>query len=270
MRIPVELLSTHPVHRLTVLAFSFTLALPGALRAQVKCSLGRQPSSTYVGFCIGQREVPVRVELEPSASASGLWRGKTSDTTGYRALVALDTVGRVYRDVRGWFRLVSLTYGRDSLWYEFSLDSLVTPTEADLQVLQRARTYLADSSHWSHADDGDIAKVAILFFENPDLARGGYCATGSRRTLVCELYHASIEVTGEYWWGSPTMNAIRAAVTAEDAPGLRHPLMQFNGSPTTTLRDVQRVIDVAIGYVKERRSCNVQYWVWGERPCRQR
>jgi hypothetical protein len=159
---------------------------------------------------------------------------------------------------------------RDSLWYEFSQDSLVSPSDQDLLILQRARVYLADSAHWSHVDDGEVEKVAAEFFQKPSLARGGYCLTGPRRTLLCALYHASIEVRGEYWWGSPAINAIRAAIIAQDTVRLRHPLMQFNGATTTTLRDVQRVIDIALGYAKERRSCAVQYWIWGDQPCRER
>jgi hypothetical protein len=156
------------------------------------------------------------------------------------------------------------------MWYEFSQDSLVKPTEEDMQILQRVRTYFADTTHWSHEEDGEVEKVMARFFNDPSLSRGGYCDAGPRRTLVCALYHASVEVRGEYWWGSPSVNVIRAAIMAEDTPRLRHPLMQFNGAPTTTAKDVQRLIDVAIGYAKERRSCALQYWIWGDQPCRER
>lgn len=270
MRIPTGVPSCRSPCQLALLTLGLGFFAPGNIGAQVKCSLGRQPSVNYLGVCIGQKNVPVRVELEPGASSSGLWRGRTSDTTGYTVLVAIDTTAHVYREFRGWFRLVEFKQERDSLWYRFAQDSLVRPTDQDLQVLRSARAYLADSIRLSHADDGDVEKVAAQFYEKPELARGGYCNTGSRRTLVCALYHAQIEVTGEYWWGSPAMNMIRAAIMVEDTPRLRHPLMQFNGAATTTIKDVQRVIEVAIGYAKERRSCSLQYWVWGDQPCRER
>lgn len=247
------------------------LALPpGTVNAQVRCALGRQQSTAYVGFCVGQKDVPLRVELAPAPDAAGLWRARTSDTTGYTVHVALDTAAQVYREFRGWFRLLRVTQSRDSLWYEFSQDSLVMPTDQEIQILRVVRAYLADSARWSHDQDGEIEAVAARFFNDPALARGGYCPSGSRRTLVCALYHASIEVRGEFWWGSPAMNAIRAAIMAEEGPRLRHPLTQFNGASTTTLRAIQRVIDVAIGYARERRSCAVQSWVWGNQPCRER
>jgi hypothetical protein len=251
-----------------LLAATLLIAWPAGndLQAQVKCVLARQASASYVGLCLGQRPTPVRVELEPAASASGLWRGRSSDTTGYRVHVAIDTAARVYREFRGWFRLVDIRHSGDSLWYQFAQDSLVKPSEDDIKVLQRARAYLADSTRWSHDDDGQVEKVALQFYENPGLSRGGYC-NNPRRTIVCALYHASIEVTGEYWWGGPYMNAVRAAILSENIP-LRHPLMQYNGAPTTTHSDVQRILDMAIGYARERRNCAVQYWVWGNQPCR--
>lgn len=82
MHIPAKLRSSQAFSGLVTLGFLLALLGAGSLGAQVKCSLERQHAGTYVGFCIGQKDVSVRVELEPSASAYGLWRGRTSDTTG--------------------------------------------------------------------------------------------------------------------------------------------------------------------------------------------
>ncbi len=109
-----------------------------------------------------------------------------------------------------------------------------------------------------------VYAAATAFAKDPNLSRRGFCPATGPRTLFCALYQASIEQTGEFWWGRPAVNAIRAAVVADDSSDkLQHPLMEFNGAAETKLADVQRIFDVAIAYVKERRNCGVQYWVWG-------
>ena len=74
MRIPTGVPSCRSPCQLALLTLGLGFFAPGNIGAQVKCSLGRQPSVNYLGVCIGQKNVPVRVELEPGASSSGLWR----------------------------------------------------------------------------------------------------------------------------------------------------------------------------------------------------
>jgi hypothetical protein len=94
------------------------------------------------------------------------------------------------------------------------------------------------------------------------LTKGGYCPTNSARTLFCALYDASIAEAGEFWFGRPAIDAVRASVLVE-APGLRHPLMEFNGATQTRHDNVLRMLDVAIAFLRQRRSCGAQYWTFG-------
>ncbi len=141
--------------------------------------------------------------------------------------------------------------------------STVAPTKDDLEILRRARKYLDDPAHWSHQADPDVVAAAKAFSANPNLSKGGFCSATGPRTLFCALYQASIEQTGEFWWGRQAVNAVRAAVSADDSYNQQHPLMQFNGEADRKLSDVQRVFDVAIAYLKERQNCGIETWVWG-------
>ncbi len=244
------------------------LCLPLSSNAQISCSAAASDAHTYHGFCFARADTLARIELSIPSTPDRLWRGKSVTTNHNTTVVALDTAQRSYRDFRDWYKLSELSVRGDTLAFAFSPAITIEPSSEDIQILQRARTYLSDASHWSHAPDGDVAKVATQFFQKPELARGGYCGNEAKRTLFCALYQASIDVSGEYWWGRPAINAIRAAVLSDPRPGFQHPLMQFNGASDTKFEDVKRVIEVAIAFLRERQSCEVQLWVWGSPPSR--
>lgn len=86
------------------------------------------------------------------------------------------------------------------------------------------------------------------------------CATRTRASTPSNsrfaVYLASIEVTGEYFHFRPPANGLRQAVAAVKRQ-YRHPLVQFNNDPLTTLRDVQGVLDAAIAIVRTERSQRV-------------
>ena len=144
-----------------------------------------------------------------------------------------------------------------------SVETILRCTVSRAGILRRARKYLDDAEHWNHQPDADVYVAATPFAKDPNLSKRGFCPATGPRTLFCALYHSSIDQTSEFWWGRPAVNAVRAAVLADDSYNLQHPLMQFNGEANRKLSDVLRVFDVAIPFVKERQTCNVEYRVWG-------
>ena len=229
----------------------------------ITCRLTRQSDGMFVGNCLQERDKIFELRLAaPAANEANLWRGTARAEDGAISPVAIDQSG-VIRHWRYWVELTGIQIKPDLFQFSFDRTTTITPTKDDLEILRRARSYLDDAAHWNHGSDPDVTAAVPAFAGNPDLSRRGFCPATGPRTLFCALYHASIEQTGEYWWGRPAVNAVRAAVDAEAPTKLQHPLMQFNGAPETKLADVQRVLDVAMAYLKERQMCNVQYWVWG-------
>lgn len=239
----------------------------------IDCRLSRQNDGMFVGNChqpkgifipgtVGPGEVWDLRLASPAPNEAGLWRGTVGSGSG-ASPVGVDQSG-AFRWMRYWAEVSGVQLTADTFQFSFDPASTVAPTKDDLEMLRRARSYLKDSAHWSHQAEPDIYAAATAFAKDPSLSKRGFCPATQTRTLFCALYHASIEQTGEFWWGRPAVNAIRAAITGDDASeNLRHPLMDFNGASETKLADVQRILDVAIAYVKERQNCGLQYWVWG-------
>ena len=229
--------------------------------AQVSCDLAVRTDGTYSGLCLEGVDTVFRLNIKPPAE-DRLWRGTVVDARGFTSSIGVDD--SIFRYGRYWAQVSSFHRTRDSLSFSFPSTGSVEPSDADLAILRRAKSYLTEPGHWSRDPDPDVAAAVKQFLDKPDLSRGGFCPSRPERTLFCALYEASIEIAGEYWWGRPAINGIRAAVIAESAGTLQHPLMQFNAAPDTDIRKVERVLDVAIAFLKERRMCNVQYWVWSE------
>jgi hypothetical protein len=247
--------------RIVIAVFIFVVICGNATAlAQITCTTARHDRA-YLGSCVEQQDTVfrIRIALHPPEQ---LWRGTVTEGNGFVSPIAVDD--SIFRYGRYWAQITSFQQRPDSLLFSFRSSGSVVPGDDDLAILQAARAYLDRPSRWSRDPDPDVNAAVKQFLDNPSLSRGGFCPAREQRTLFCAIYHASLENAGEFWWGRPAVNAVRAAVIAESAGRLRHPLMQFNGAPETSLADVQRVLDVAAGYLKERRMCNVQYWVWGE------
>jgi hypothetical protein len=239
----------------------------------MNCLLARQSDGMFAGNCrqpygvgipgtVGPGEVWDLRLAAPVPNEAGLWRGTVRSGSG-ASPVGVDQAG-AFRWMRYWAAVTDVQLNGDTFQFSFDPATTVAPTKDDLEILRRARVYLEAQGHWAHQPEPDVYAAATAFVKDPSLSKRGFCPAIERRTLFCALYLASIEQTGEFWWGRPAVNAIRAAISADDASEkLQHPLMDFNGAPEIKLADVQRVFDVAIAYVKEARNCGVQYWVWG-------
>lgn len=239
----------------------------------IECRLTRQSDGMFAGKCLQPSGISIpgtvaagetfQLRLAPpGANEANLWRGTVGSDKNGLSPVAVDQDG-AYRWMRYWAHVTGVQLTADTFQFSFEPASTVAPTKDDLEILRRARKYLDDPAHWSHQPDADVYTAATAFAKDPNLSRRGFCPATAPRTLFCALYHASIEQTGEFWWGRPAVNAVRAAVSADDSYNQQHPLMQFNGEADRKLTDVQRVLDVAIAYLKERQNCWVQTWVWG-------
>lgn len=237
--------------------------LPARVVAQATCHLRWHGDTAYVGSCVHGRDTLAVLSLRrPAASEPSLFRGLRTAPAPLD-LVALDTSSQpTYRDGRLWANAQDFRASSTELDYTYDAGSATMPSDIDERILKRAREFLSDPSDWNHAADPEPEVAVPQFTRNPSLAKGGYCPTGRTRTLFCALYDASIAETGEFWFGRPAIDAVRASVLVE-APGLRHPLMEFNGATQTRHDDVLRMLDVAIAFLRQRRSCGAQYWTFG-------
>jgi hypothetical protein len=237
--------------------------LPHSVVAQATCHLSWRGDTAYVGSCVQAKETLAVLSLRrPAATELSLFRGlRTAPIPIDR--IALDTSSQpTYRDGRFWRNAQNVRASSTELNFTVDAGSATLPSDVDERILKRAREFLSDPSHWDHAADPEPEVAVPQFTRNPTLTKGGYCPTGSARTLFCALYDASIAEAGEFWFGRPAIDAVRASVLVQ-APGLRHPLMEFNGAAQTGHDDVLRMLDVAIAFLRQRRSCAAQYWTFG-------
>lgn len=208
---------------------------------RIECRLTRQTDGLFAGKCfqpdglgipgtVAAGETFQIMLAPPAANEANLWRGTVGSDKNGLSPVGVDQAG-AYRWMRYWAAVSAVQLTADSFQFSFDPASTVAPTQDDVEILRRARKYLDVPANWSHQPDVDVYAAATAFAKNPNLARRGFCPAAGPRTLFCALYQASIEQTGEFWWGRPAVNAIRAAVIADDAANkLPHPLMEFNGA----------------------------------------
>ena len=116
-------------------------------------------------------------------------------------------------------------------------------TSVDADIIRGAGAYLRDSPRWNSADDTDMDSAP---------AKGFNCRPTVARSMFCALYLASVELAGDYAHFRPAMNAVRDAIASAAKRPLRHPLVDFNNDPTTSLRDIHAVLDAALKRVQEQ------------------
>jgi hypothetical protein len=110
-------------------------------------------------------------------------------------------------------------------------------TQEDLRIVAEAKSLLRDDRVWNRNDDRECAD---------DEASG-------KRSLFCALQKATIDVLGKYDHRRVALQEVRFAV--EDATRGRdfdHRLRDFNNLPTTTLKDIWHVLDVATERMQSR------------------
>jgi hypothetical protein len=71
------------------------------------------------------------------------------------------------------------------------------------------------------------------------------CVDGSKASLFCALYKASIAVDGEYRHKRPAVEVVRDVIVERHPRKYGHILMEFNNLPETSLEEVRAVLEAA-------------------------
>lgn len=107
-------------------------------------------------------------------------------------------------------------------------------TEADVQILEEARSLLSDEGKWAHHEQ-----------QQCDL-------TVETWTLFCALQKASTDVLGEFQLRRPALEETRYVVDEMSPQELERRLIDYNNLPTTTFADIQKVLDTALERIQAR------------------
>ena len=108
-------------------------------------------------------------------------------------------------------------------------DSDVRPpvTNADLQIIKRAREILDSPAKWNRGDNRECPAEAKTF------------------SLYCALQKATIEVSGKAEHRGAALQEARFVIDEIAADrNYEHRLMNYNNDPTTTFADIQEVFRI--------------------------
>jgi hypothetical protein len=110
-------------------------------------------------------------------------------------------------------------------------------TKQDEQILLRAEELLKDESQWNRQDER-------------------YCVDDEKtgkRSLFCALHEATVEVLGSYQHRQAALEFVRLVIMelTPDA-AYSHRLMDYNNDPSTTLADIQKVLETALAEVRSK------------------
>ena len=225
----------------------FLFAVPTAAFGQsTRCVAARVARDEYRGECTNKGERLGSLFVRRVADRPvGLWRGsmfRGNDTLP----ITVDTrPGGALQLGRSWLVLSDVTADGEALRFSYDDAAPLGPSQADLDILRRARRYLEDSVRWNRADTTDMAAAPV---------RGFSCAPAPKQSLFCALYLASIDATGDYAHFRPAVNAVRAALAQVSNKQYRHPLVDFNNDRENDISDVLGTLDLAIKLVETRRA----------------
>jgi hypothetical protein len=101
-------------------------------------------------------------------------------------------------------------------------------TKADIEIAKRARQILDSPSKWNHSPSQDCAAGAQTF------------------NLFCALAKAATEINGVFDEVGPALRETRHVIdeTAPNAKSYKARLIDFNNDPTTTLADIQKLLQL--------------------------
>jgi hypothetical protein len=234
--------------RCTVLLMAL---VPGVIVGQViRCDALRTSDSAYAGRCTREGTTIALLVLRPPANPkAGRWSGTqarvfgaggdTADVVDWRAF------GPTFVDVGKpngifnwcWCFVTAATVDTDGLHFEARLERPAPPTAEDLAILRLLRSYFPDSTKWNRHD---ARNRGITFCPR----------SPTSRTMFCALYDATVAIRGDYYLGQAG-NAIQAAIRAETPQHYQHPITEFNNDPRTTFANLKRVVDDAVGHVRD-------------------
>jgi hypothetical protein len=101
-------------------------------------------------------------------------------------------------------------------------------TKADIEIARRARQILDAPSKWNHSASQDCPADAKTF------------------NLFCALAKAATEINGVFDDVGPALREARHVIdeTAPNAKSYKARLIDFNNDPTTTLADIQKLLQI--------------------------
>jgi hypothetical protein len=120
-------------------------------------------------------------------------------------------------------------------------DSQVRPpiTQADLQIVKRAREILDSPAKWNRADNRECPAGAKTF------------------SLYCALQMATNEVSGKSVHRGAALEEARFVIDEIAAERkYEHRLMNYNNDPTTTYADIQEVFRIVESLIALRLKAN--------------
>jgi hypothetical protein len=120
-------------------------------------------------------------------------------------------------------------------------DSQIRPpiTQADLQIVKRAREILDSPSKWNRADNRECPGGAKTF------------------SLYCALQVATNEVSGKAAHRGAALQEARFVIDEIAAERkYEHRLMNYNNDPTTTFADIQEVFRIVESLITLRLKAN--------------
>jgi hypothetical protein len=228
-----------------VLATATRVTPPSAASEQsVHCRLRRGADQALSGACVQFNTEIGQITVRPAAATQPrTWVGTTTTVDGVSQPVVVDLRSGAMQLGRDWLAITAAKDDAASVEFAFVYGEPAPPTAIDVEILRRARAYFSDATKWNRADDNDMSKLT-----------GFNCPPTVARSMFCAVYLSSLEVTGYYVHWRPALDALRASINAtwkRRAPGL---LVAFNNDSTTTLADVQAVLNGAVTRAQDRLS----------------
>jgi len=233
-------------YRNEVLATAMRVTPPKLASEQaIRCRLRRVADQARIGACVQFNTDIGQITVRPAAaSRSRSWVGTTTTVDGASQPVIIDLRGDGAIQLGDdWLAVTAAKEDATSVEFSLAYGETAPPTAIDVEILRRARAYLSDSTRWNRTDDNDMSKLA-----------GFNCPPTVARSMFCSVYLSSLEVAGYYAHWRPAVNALRTAIIValkRRSPGL---LVAFNNDSTTTLADVQGVLDGAMTRIQSQLS----------------
>ena len=198
----------------------------------VACRLSATAGGTFIGECVIEGTAH-RIDLSRAVGATdALWVGTIQDSMSPQSIEIA-----TYQYAAGPNLIVRTGAWHPATEFALSVDGLrlswdegieAPPSATDLEIFEAARAILGSEAVWDREDDRNC--------ENDD----------NLVSLYCALARATANAMGRYQHRQPAMQAVRRVIAAEwPERVVDHRLMNFNNDSRTTLRDIERLFDLA-------------------------
>ena len=155
--------------------------------------------------------------------------GKTTEIK-YSIIPYKDSTTIFMKTSNGWYPWDKMRIENNRLIFSYDYWYCPPATKTDLEIIDLCFRYLCDSTHWNHNDDRDCEDDK----------------NNSCMSLFCAIKIASIEVLKEYNHRNTVIQTVRFVID-DLVPNreFEHTIMDFNNLPTTTYKDILKVLKLA-------------------------